>query len=99
MTGAAEEGDAGLYAPGRELPRDTNGRPIPDTDAPHTQLGTRQSRSQPGTSYRQAREFDENGKPVRDIDWTNHGRGDHPSPHQHPYHPETGRRLPWTPFP
>ena len=34
--------------------------------------------------YKQAREFDENGNPVRDIDHTDHGRpGQHPNPHQH----------------
>jgi RHS repeat-associated protein len=89
----------GMYAPARELPRDPSGRPLPDIDVPHTQLGTRQSRSQPGTSYRQAREFDANGKPVRDVDWTDHGRGDHQNPHQHLYDPLTGKRLPWIPFP
>ena len=60
---------------------------IPDTDAPHTQLGTRTS-STDGETYPQAREFAANGNPVRDIDFTDHGRDhDHTCPHQH-------RRLP-----
>jgi RHS repeat-associated protein len=83
-----------------ELPRDANGRPVPEAgaaDAAHTQLGTRESRSKPGTSYPQSREFDANGKPVKDIDHTDHGRKDHTNPHQHPYDPSTGKRLPAEP--
>ena len=35
--------------------------------------------------YVQAREFDEDGNPVRDIDFTDHGMPEqHPNPHQHP---------------
>ena len=30
-----------IYAPDRPLPQDKDGNPIPDTDAPHTQLGTK----------------------------------------------------------
>jgi RHS repeat-associated protein len=79
-----------------ELRRDANGRAVPDPEAkgnPHTQLGTRQSKSRPGTSYRQAREFDANGKPVKDIDFTDHGRPqNHPNPHQHTYDSQTGKR-------
>jgi hypothetical protein len=72
---------ADVYVPDRPLPRDEDGNPIPDTDAAHTQLGKRDgSKGQ----YPQAREFDQNGKPVRDIDFTNHGRpNEHPNPHQH----------------
>lgn len=34
--------------------------------------------------YKQGREFDEKGKPVTDIDHTDHGRPDkHSNPHQH----------------
>ncbi len=70
-----------LPFPVRPLPKDKNGVPIPDTDAPHTQLGTRHSES---GKYPQAREFDSTGKPVRDLDFTDHGNpGKHPSPHQH----------------
>ena len=45
--------------------------------------------------YTQAREFDAKGKPVRDIDCTDHGRPlDHPNPHQHKYEPNsTGGTL------
>ncbi len=68
------------YAPDRPLPLDGNGVHIPDTDAPHTQLGTRNGRRR----YRQAREFDKDGKPVRDIDFTDHNYPHlHPNPHQH----------------
>jgi RHS repeat-associated protein len=77
------------------LRRDANGKAVPDPEASgaaHTQLGTRQSKSQPGTEYKQAREFDANGKPVKDIDFTNHGRSDHSNPHQHSYDPATGQR-------
>ena len=36
--------------------------------------------------YKQAREFDAEGKPVKDIDFTDHGRPqNHPNPHQHDY--------------
>jgi len=61
------------------LPLTEDGVHIPDADAPHTQLGTRE-----GSNYPQAREFDKDGKPVRDIDFTDHGRPDkHTNPHQH----------------
>ena len=82
-------GPVGTYAKkyivDKPLPRDKNGEPIPDADAPHTQLGTKSGRK---GKYPQAREFDENGNPVRDIDFTDHGRPDHhPNPHQHPIEP------------
>lgn len=81
----------GSAFPDRPLPRDQHGNPVPDTNAPHTQLGTRSGRN---GDYPQAREFDANGKPVRDIDFTGHGRADHPNPHQHRYVPnETGGSL------
>lgn len=49
---------------------------------PNTQLGTRTN--QKGQKYRQAREFDANGKPVRDIDFMDHNFPEkHPNPHQH----------------
>ena len=55
--------------------------PIPESSNPHTQLGTRNGRK---GKYPQAREFDEKGKPVRDIDFTDHGTPHkHPNPHQH----------------
>lgn len=73
--------------PDRDLPRNKDGRPIPDLEAegPYTQLGQRQGRR---GKYDQAREFDASGKPVRDIDFTDHGRpGNHTNPHQHDYLP------------
>jgi RHS repeat-associated protein len=75
-----------VYAPDRELPRDDRTKePVPESDTPHTELGTQQGRKGP---YPQAREFDENGKPVRDIDFTDHGRPqNHPNPHQHIHKP------------
>ncbi|WP_373889388.1 hypothetical protein AAH690_24580 [Escherichia coli] len=50
----------GTYRPARQLPRDKNGNPIPDVNAPHTQLGTKSGRK---GDYTQAREwgYDENG--------------------------------------
>lgn len=75
-----------VYSPGRPLPRDEYGMPVPDTDAPHTQLGTKGSKRRPGERYPQAREFDKNGKPVKDIDFTDHGEPHiHPNPHEHPH--------------
>jgi RHS repeat-associated protein len=75
-----------VYAPDRGLPRDDNTKePVPDTDVPHTQLGTKKGSK---GAYPQAREFDAYGKPVRDIDFTDHGRPqDHTNPHQHLYEP------------
>jgi hypothetical protein len=74
-----------VYAPDRPLPLTEDGVPIPDTDSPHTQLGTKGSKRRPGEEYPQAREFDKNGKPVKSIDFTDHGEpGVHPNPHEHP---------------
>jgi RHS repeat-associated protein len=85
--------------PDRKLPRDRYGRPVPDADAPHTQLGRQDGRR---GSYPQAREFDASGNPVRDIDFTDHGRPGHPSPHQHSWEPNpsggTPRRGPAQPL-
>lgn len=39
-------------------------------------------------TYPQAREFDAEGNPVRDIDFTDHSRPqNHPCPHQHEHKP------------
>lgn len=74
-----------VYVPDRPLPNYNNGEHIPDTDAPHTQLGTREGRK---GKHPQAREFDGKGNPIRDIDFTDHGRPhDHPIPHQHEHLP------------
>lgn len=52
---------------------------------PHTQLGTKAGSK---GKYRQAREFDADGRAVRDIDFTDHGRPDvHTNPHQHRFEP------------
>lgn len=93
-------GNAGKYAPERDLPRvpkgeSGEGEPLPDAEAlgrEHTQLGTKQGRK---GNYTQAREFDKNGKPVRDIDFTDHGRPqNHVNPHQHRWEPnQTGGTL------
>ncbi|WP_026123046.1 RHS repeat-associated core domain-containing protein [Nocardiopsis halotolerans] len=79
--------ELGAGFPDRPLPRDDNGNNIPDVEGfAHTQLGTKKSRR--SGNYSQAREWDENGNVVRDIDFTDHGRPrDHDNPHQHPYLP------------
>ena len=89
--------------PDRPLPRDKNGNPTPEPEAsgPHTQLGQKNGRN---GNYDQGREFDANGKPVRDIDFTDHGRPqNHPNPHQHVYTPNptggTPMRGPTEPLP
>jgi RHS repeat-associated protein len=75
-----------MYAPDRPLPRDPRTQePVPEADVPHTELGTKN-----GTKgkYPQAREFDAQGRPVRDIDFTDHGRPqNHPNRHQHKWKP------------
>ena len=75
-----------VYAPGRPLPRDPRTKePVPEADVPHTELGTKD-----GTKgkYPQAREFDAQGRPVKDIDFTDHGRPqNHPNPHEHKWKP------------
>ena len=87
---SASDGSAsnnGNKFPDRELPRDTHGNPVPDAEAEgaHTQLGQKEGRN---GKYDQAREFDSKGKPVKDIDFTDHGRPqNHPNPHQHRYIP------------
>jgi hypothetical protein len=75
-----------VYAPDRPLPRDPYGKPIPESDAPHTELGKEKGRRE---KYPQAREFDGDGNWIRDIDFTDHGRPhDHEiCPHQHDYIP------------
>lgn len=88
--------DFGSYAPDRRLPRDNHGNPIPDTNVPHTQLGTRNGRN---GDYTQGREwgYDENNNlvPIRDIDFTDHGRPqNHPNPHQHDFIPNPSGGTP-----
>ncbi len=63
------------------LPRNTHGEFAPSSSAPHSQIGWREGRK---SGYRQTREFGEHGKPVKDTDWTDHGRPrQHQSPHDH----------------
>ncbi len=79
----------GTYQPARALPKDpVHKTPVPDTNKPHTQLGTKHSSR--GYSYTQAREWGENGQLIRDIDFTDHLRpGKHPNPHQHRWEPNS----------
>jgi hypothetical protein len=71
----------GRYRPNRRLPTNQHGVPIPSSNTPHTQLGTRHGRN---GDYTQAREFGENGSLIKDIDFTDHGRpNNHTNPHQH----------------
>ena len=83
----SEEAKSENRFPDRKLPRTPDGIALPDPEAegPYTQLGQQEGRN---GNYDQAREFDANGNPVRDIDFTDHGRpSSHPSPHQHEYLP------------
>lgn len=93
--------EPGSYAPDSPLPIDTTtGKPIPETNpdgtaaGEHTQLGTKKSSNRGVGEYTQGREFDASGNRIRDIDFTDHGRKDHPNPHQHKIDPKTGKRLP-----
>ena len=73
--------------PDRKLPRDQNGNPIrdPEAEGAHTQLGQKEGRR---GKYDQGREWTASGGPVKDIDFTDHGRPDnHTNPHEHPYLP------------
>jgi len=78
----------GNYSPDQPLSRDKNGNPKPDKEGEgvaHTQLGRKKGRN---GDYTQAREFGKDGKPKKDIDFTDHGRPkQHEKPHQHTYEP------------
>ena len=81
-----------VYAPDRLLPMTEDGIPIPDTDAPHTQLSTQNGSKE---KYAKAREFDKNGKPIREIDFTDHGYPkNHTNPHQHRREPNPNGGTP-----
>jgi RHS repeat-associated protein len=86
----------GFYAPNSPLPQQNVGgvdipTPLPQAQGPHTVLGTRVGSD--GIPYRQSATFPgetfpkANGQnvPWSRVDWTNHGRGDHLFPHQHPF--------------
>jgi len=67
------------------LPRGPNGELLPSSMAPHTQIGWKEGRR---GGYVQTREFSWNGEPVKQVDWTNHGRPqEHTNPHIHDYVP------------
>lgn len=92
-----ESGDTKSDPTDRELPRDRSGLPVRDPEAqdagPHSQIGKRAGRN---GDYKQVREFDKDGNPVKDIDFTDHGRpSTHPhNPHEHVYKPsKTGGTL------
>jgi RHS repeat-associated protein len=68
-----------------ELPRGKDGELAPSSSDPHTQIGTTKGRK---GDYVQTREFGADGKPVKQTDWTDHGRPtEHTDPHVHDYEP------------
>jgi len=67
-----------------QLPQRPNGEPLPSSMDPHTQIGWREGRR---GSYPQPREFGPNGQPIKQVDWTTHGRPRHTDPHVHDYLP------------
>jgi hypothetical protein len=88
---AAGSGGRPRYVPtgpdGRPLalPRGPNGELAPSSMDPHTQIGWQEGRR---GGYVQTREFGPNGQPVRQVDWTDHGRpARHTDPHVHDYVP------------
>ena len=67
------------------LPQGPNGELAPSSDYPHTQIGWQEGRR---GGYIQTRDFGPNGQPLRQVDWTNHGRpAEHTNPHVHDYVP------------
>ena len=67
------------------LPRTEDGQLAPSSTDPHTQIGWRDGRKD---SYIQTREFGPNGQPIKQVDWTDHGRPQlHTDPHVHDYIP------------
>ncbi len=74
----------GVYTPDRKLPQDENGH-HPDSNTPHTQLGTRNGEC---GKYTQAREWGYDGELIQDIDFADHGYpNSHPVPHKHIWRP------------
>ena len=70
-----------------KLPKDPkSGEPVPSSEAPHSQIGVKEGRK---GDYRQTRQWSEDGKLQKTTDWTNHGRKDHASPHDHISSPNT----------
>lgn len=67
------------------LPRRAHGQLSPSSADPHTQIGWHEGRR---GGYIQTREFGPDGKPVKQVDWTDHGRpARHTNPHVHDYVP------------
>ena len=67
------------------LPQGAHGELAPSSAFPHTQIGWKEGRRD---SYVQTREFGADGVPVKQIDWTDHGRPrQHTDPHVHDYIP------------
>jgi hypothetical protein len=59
---------------------------IAESEYSHIELGWQVSTT--GTAYPQAREWDDDGNMVRDIDFTDHNRPKlHPNPHYHLWEP------------
>jgi hypothetical protein len=75
------------------LRRNKDGVAKPDPEAKgreHTQLGEREGSNGEGR-YRQGREFDADGNPVQDTDFTNHNRpNEHSDPHVHKFEKVSG---------
>jgi RHS repeat-associated protein len=73
----------GTYRPPSPIPRTPEGHFIPDPGAQgaHTQLGTATGRKV--GDYTQGVEFGPDGRPIKRVDHTDHGRRDHPNPHEH----------------
>lgn len=67
------------------LPRTRTGELVHSSLDPHTQIGWNEGRR---GGYIQTREFGEGGVPVKQVDWTDHGRPAlHTDPHVHDYIP------------
>jgi RHS repeat-associated protein len=67
------------------LPKGPHGQLAPSSEYPHTQIGWYNGRK---GGYVQTLEFGPNGKPIKRIDWTDHGRPrEHTNPHCHDYLP------------
>jgi hypothetical protein len=87
-SGVPDTNPSGTYRPDTPLPRDVHGQMVPSSPYPHTQLGTEIGRKV--GPYTAAREFGPDGKPIRDIHFTDHGRPNvrgHTNPHQHRHIP------------
>jgi hypothetical protein len=67
------------------LPKGPHGQLAPSSEYPHSQIGWYEGRK---GGYVQTLEFGPDGKPIKRIDWTDHGRPkEHTNPHCHDYLP------------